>query len=256
MAADCTELWKRLRDRGDDSAREDIIAHYAYLARYVVDRLSFPSNGAAGYDDLIGHAIIGLIDAVDRFEPDRGIKFETFAIPRIRGAVIDALRVLDWVPRSVRKHESELRDAFARAEADLGRAASDREVADRLGVDLEEFHERLALVGQASLLSLDEALASGFDYDEAFRNSGSGDDSPFLEAQRAEQARLLADAIDQLPERERDVIALYYLDGLTLKEIARVLGVTESRVCQLHSKATLRLNGRLAACAEIFAAAA
>lgn len=256
MAAGCSELWKRLRSRGDNSAREEIITHYAYLAKYVVNRLTFQSNGAAGYDDLIGHALIGLIDAVDRFEPERGIKFETYAIPRIRGAVIDALRVLDWVPRSVRRYESELRDAFARAEVDLGRTPSDQEVADRMGVDLQELHDRLALVGQASLLSLDEALACGFDYDEAFRDSGAGDDSPFVEAQRAERAQLLADAIEELPERERTVIALYYSDGLTLKEIARVLEVTESRVCQLHSKATLRLNSRLAACAEAFAAAA
>lgn len=256
MAADCTEFWKRYRARGDESAREEIITRYAHLAKYVVDRLSFPSNGAAGYDDLIGHAVIGLIDAVDRFEPERGIKFETFAIPRIRGAVIDALRVLDWAPRSVRKHETEIRDAFARVEAELGRAASDREVADRLGISVEELQERLTLVGQSSLLSLDEALASGFDYDEAFRDSGADDDNPYLEAQRADQARLLAEAIEDLPERERTVIALYYSDGLTLKEIARVLGVTESRVCQLHSKATLRLNCRLAACAEVFAAAA
>lgn len=255
MSTDCSELWKK-RDRGGESVREQIITRYAYLARYAVDRLNFPSYGAAGYDDLIGHAIIGLIDAVDKFEPARGIKFETYAIPRIRGAVIDALRVLDWVPRSVRKHESELRDAYARAEAALCGAASDQDVADQLGIGVSGLHEKLALVGQASLLSLDEALAAGFDYEEAFPHSEPAQDIPYMEAQRTEQAQLLADAIDQLPERERTVIALYYAEGLTLKEIAQVLGVTESRVCQLHSKATLRLNGKLAGCAEVFAPAA
>lgn len=249
MAEDRDRLWRKYKSSSDQSAREQIITSYAYLAKYVVDRLSFSVVGAASYDDLIGHAVVGLIEAVEKFEPERGLKFETFAIPRMRGAVIDALRNLDWAPRSVRKDESDLRRACAEAEAALGRPPTDEELADRLGIELSELEEKLALVGRSSLLSLDETLSAGIE----IGSPDAFEDDPYVAAQKEERARLLAEAIDQLPERERLVVSLYYADGLTLREIAEVIGVTESRVCQLHAKATLRLNGKLARHSDAFA---
>lgn len=252
MAENRDRLWRQYKSGGDQYAREQLITSYAYLAKYVVDRLSFTVVGAASHDDLIGHAVVGLIEAVEGFEPERGLKFETFAIPRVRGAVIDALRNLDWAPRSVRKDESDLRRVCAEAEAELGRPPTDEELADRLGIEVTQLEEKLALVGRSSLLSLDETLSAGIEIGSPDASS----DDPYVAAQKAERARLLAEAIDQLPERERVVVSLYYADGLTLKEIAEVLGVTESRVCQLHAKATLRLNGKLARHSDAFALAA
>lgn len=249
MAENRDRLWRQYKSGSDQHAREQIITSYAYLAKYVVDRLSFSVVGAASYDDLIGHAVVGLIEAVEKFEPERGLKFETFAIPRVRGAVIDALRNLDWAPRSVRKDETDLRRAIAEAEAELCRPPTDKELADRLGITVGELEDKLALVGRSSLLSLDETLSAGIEIStpDAF------EDDPYVAAQKEERAGLLAEAIDQLPERERLVVSLYYADGLTLREIAEVLGVTESRVCQLHAKATLRLNGKLARHSDAFA---
>lgn len=256
MSDNRDKLWRDYKERDRPDVREQIITSYVYLAKYVVDRLSFSASGAACYEDLIGHAIVGLIEAVEKFEPQRGLKFETFAIPRIRGAVIDALRSLDWAPRSVRKSESDLRQAFAEAEAALGRPPADEEVAQRLGITVEALDGKLALVGRSSLLSLDQALSSGLDVGCSPDAPGYCEEDPFTAAQRQERTRLLAEAIDALPERERLVVSLYYSDGLTLREIAQTLGVTEARACQLHSKATLRLNGKLARHVEAFALAA
>ena len=253
MSDNRDRLWQQYKTDGDQHAREQIITSYAYLAKYIVDRLSFPVNGATCQEDLIGHAVVGLIEAVEKFEPERGLKFETFAMSRIRGAVIDALRSLDWAPRSVRKDESDLRKACAEAEAELGRPPTDQELADLLGMDLTDLEQKLALVGRSSLLSLDEALSAGFEFSSAPSEPDEFRDDPYVSAQKEERARLLGDAIDELPERERLVVSLYYGDGLTLKEIAEVLGVTESRVCQLHAKATLRLNGKLTRNADAFA---
>lgn len=249
MAENRDKLWRQYKGSNDQYAREQIITSYAYLAKYVVDRLSFSVVGAVSYDDLIGHAVVGLIEAVGSFEPERGLKFETFAMPRVRGAVIDALRSLDWAPRSVRKDEADLRRACVEAEAEFCRPPTDRELADRLGMTLGELEDKLALVGRSSLLSLDETLSAGIEISapDAFA------DDPYVAAQKEERARLLAEAIDLLPERERLVVSLYYADGLTLREIAEVLGVTESRVCQMHAKATLRLNGKLARHSDAFA---
>lgn len=256
MAENRDRLWREYKARNDQRARERLIESYAYLAKYVVDRLNFSANGAAGYDDLIGHAIVGLIEALEKFEPERGLKFETFATPRVRGAVIDALRNLDWAPRSVRKDEADLRKACADAEMSLGRAPTDEELAQQLGIPVCELEEKLALVGRSSLLSLDETLSAGFEVSASFDEPDGCDDDPYVAARKEERARLLGEAIDQLPERERVVLGLYYYDGLTLREIAEVLGVTESRVCQLHAKATLRLNGKLARHSDAFALAA
>ncbi len=238
------KLWFEYKNNGSEEAREKLIEEYAYLAKYAVDRLNLSPSGALGYEDLIGHAIVGLIDAIEKYDPSRSVKFETYALSRIRGEVIDVIRALDWAPRSLRRQEAELRRAYAYLETVLGRSATDQEVADYLNITVSELEKLLANVSQCALLSLDEIIASGGDVlHSADGYSDSGDPEAMIE--RSEQVQLLAQAIEELPERERTVISLYYYDKLTQKEIAAVLGVTESRVCQMHTKAVLRLAAKL-----------
>jgi len=249
-----SKLWRNLKRNGSEQAREQLISEYAYLARYAVDRLNLNPSGALGYEDLVGHAVVGLIDAIEKFDPDRGIKFETYALPRIRGEVIDTIRQLDWAPRSVRKSETELRDAYAQLEMRLERSPTDAEVAQHLGVGVTELEKMLMDVGQSALLSLDEVMATGGDVRASYDDQD--EDDPASRAERAEQKRLLARAIDELSERERTVVALYYYENLTQKEIAAVLEVTESRVCQIHTKAILRLSAKLSRSSLSYALAA
>lgn len=236
-------LWKEYKKTGSDFAREQLIAEYAYLAKYAVDRLNLSPSGALGYEDLVGHAVVGLINAIERFDLDRNVKFETYALTRIRGEVIDIIRSLDWTPRSVRRNETLLRDAYARTEISHGRPPTDMEVAEFMGVDMSEFEKMIADVGQSAILSLDEIITSGIDISNTYLDNEFAD--PADKAQIQEQKRLLAQAIDELPERERTVISLYYFENLTQKEIAAVLEVTESRICQIHTKAVLKLAGKL-----------
>jgi len=236
-------LWREYKQTGSDFAREELISEYAYLAKYAVDRLNLSPSGALGYEDLVGHAVVGLINALERFDPERNVKFETYALTRIRGEVIDIIRSLDWTPRSVRRNETLLRDAYARTEINNGRPPSDIEVADHLGVSMTELEKMLADVGQSAVLSLDEILSSGVDISNTYLDNEFAD--PADKAQTKEQKRILAQAIDELPERERLVVSLYYFENLTQKEIAAVLEVTESRVCQIHTKAVLKLAGKL-----------
>lgn len=242
------DQWKRYKTEADPHAREKIILAYAYLAKYVVDRMPLLPNAVTGYDDLLGHAIVGLIDAVEKFDPSREIKFETYAITRIRGAVLDAIKSLNWMPRSVRSSEQELRKAYSRLEATLGRSATDEEVAGELGIDVDSLNDMLSAVGHSALISFEEVMLYGEDSadDEGLWGPPDPQGDPMFAAESEERGRLLARAIADLPEKEKLVISLYYNDGLTLKEIAKVLGVTESRACQLHSKAVVRLHGKLA----------
>jgi RNA polymerase sigma factor FliA len=246
-------LWQEYKVGGNEAAREKLISEYAYLAKYAVDRLNLNPHGALGYEDLIGHAVVGLIGAIEKFEPCRNVKFETYALTRIRGEVIDVIRSLDWTPRSVRKTETRLRQVYAELENELHRPPNDREVADHLGITVEELETALADVGQSAVLSLDEVIASGGEIMVGPVNDGS---DPAECAARSDQKRLLARAIDDLPDRERTVIALYYYENLTQKEIAATLGVTESRVCQIHTKAVLRLAGKMSRASAGFALAA
>jgi len=253
-----SNLWKRYKSQMDLEARQQIILTYAYLAKYVVDRMSMRPTAVVSYDDLVAHAIVGLIDAVEKFDPSRGIKFETYAVSRIRGAILDAVKSLDWIPRSVRASEQELRRVLVNLEAELGRPATDGEAAAAMGINVDQLSQILADVGQSAVLSLENLMAYG---EEGAQLTGPSAQSnpehdPVLAAELTERKRLLARAIESLPEREKLVISLYYQDGLTLKEIAAVLGVTESRACQLHSKAVVRLHGKLERHTELLLAAA
>ncbi|MDH7602322.1 MAG: FliA/WhiG family RNA polymerase sigma factor [Armatimonadota bacterium] len=246
-------LWLEYKNNGSEEAREKLIEEYAYLAKYAVDRLNLSPSGALSYEDLIGHAIVGLIDAIEKYDPSRSVKFETYALSRIRGEVIDVIRALDWAPRSLRRQEAELRRAYAYLETVLGRSATDQEVADYLNITVSDLEKLLANVSQCALLSLDEIIAAGGDVLPTSEDDDSND--PATMAEKSEQARLLAQAIEELPDRERTVISLYYYDKLTQKEIAAVLGVTESRVCQMHTKAVLRLAAKLTRVPALYAAA-
>lgn len=250
------DLWRRYAKDPRPETREPLITHYIALARHAVERLNVPNSGSITRDDLIGHAILGLIEAIERFDPERGVCFEAFASRRIRGAVQDVLRRLDWAPRSVRRWESSVREAYARLEAILGRPATDQEVADEVGLSMEDFQELLGGLNQLSVASLEECVQ---DADGGGRltleSLLSGGPDPSARAEAEERTRVLADAVGRLPERERLIIGLYYYEDLTLKEIGRVLGVTEARISQLHTRAVLRLGGMLQRERPVFCAA-
>src|ERR671919_2646739 len=240
-------VWDEFWSSGSPAARDRLILHYAPLVKYVAGRLAAGLPQTVQQEDLVSNGMFGLMDALDKFDPDRQVKFETYAIPRIRGAILDELRAMDWVPRSVRFKARELEKAHANLEARLHRAPTDEEVAEHLGISLEELHEVTSQISFVSVLALEEAVG-GDDQGEprslldTLADAANADPSSGLEGQ--EMRGLLSAAINSLSEREKVVITLYYFEGLTLAEIGDILGVTESRVCQIHTKAVgqLRLN--------------
>ncbi|HEY8426527.1 MAG TPA: RNA polymerase sigma factor WhiG [Limnochordales bacterium] len=251
MSPRLLRLWKRYKKSRDPELREQLILEYAPLVKYVAGRLAVMLPPHVEFDDLVSYGIFGLVEAVERYDFERGVKFETYAAARIRGAIIDGLRSADWVPRSVRQKARALEKELVRLESHLGRAASDDEVAQALGMTVQEYDRLLAELSGASLVSLDEVWVADPEEESQLRLletvSDSAAPSPEESLEERELERLVAEAIDHLPERERLVLALYYHEGLTLKEIGRVLGVTESRVCQIHTKAILRVRAYLAA---------
>lgn len=245
---DVSALWARYKDTEDEKARDELILNYSPLVKYVAGRLASSLPQTVDTADLISYGIFGLIDAIEKYDLSRAIKFETYAIARIKGAIIDELRAMDWVPRSVRSRAREIEQAYVALENELKRVPSDNEVAERMGVTPKEYADILARLSYTSVVSFEE-LWVGNDRDEGQSALGTiADDTaedPVAVFESAEVKEILADAIKRLPEREMTVIALYYYEGLTLKEIGQVLGVTESRVSQLHTKAVLRLRARL-----------
>ncbi len=243
------ELWQRFKFTSSQSAREELIIHYSPLVKYVASRVAtgLPSNVEQA--DLVSYGIFGLIDALEKFDLAREIKFETYAIPRIRGAIIDELRSLDWVPRSVRFKAREVEKAYAELEGKLKRAPSDAEVAQHLGVSMDELHDIVTQISFVTVSALEEVVATGADRGESISlldtlaDIGTPDPGSGLEGM--ETRAMLAAAINALSEREKIVVTLYYFEGLTLAEIGDVLGVTESRVCQIHTKAVGQLRTQL-----------
>jgi RNA polymerase sigma factor for flagellar operon FliA len=241
-------LWLEYRRTKDTTFRDRLIVNYAPLVKYVAGRLGSGLPAHVEEADLVSYGLLGLIGAIQRFDPDRDIKFETFAMSRIRGAIIDELRALDWVPRSVRSRAREIERAIAELEAKLGRAPSDEEIAAKIGISPDELEDSLTDISRSSIAALDELWTVSDAGDQVSLIDTIEDPTGARPAEvldEAETKELLADAISRLPEREKLVITLYYYEELTLREIGEVLGVTESRVSQLHTKAVLRLKSRL-----------
>jgi RNA polymerase sigma factor for flagellar operon FliA len=243
------QLWREYRQGGSDAAREQLIVGYSPLVKYVAGRVAIGLPPNVEFDDLVSYGIFGLIDAIDKFDPERGIKFETYAIARIRGAIMDGLRNNDWVPRSVRQKAKELEKVCNELENRLGRYATDQEISASLNISLEEFYRLLKEVSCTTLSSLDEIWLTKNPEDDNVRvldlieNEESSDPEQLYEI--AELKAALTKAIDALSDREKLVITLYYYEGLTLKEIGETLNISESRVSQIHTKAIFRLQGRL-----------
>src|SRR4051794_25257845 len=243
------DLWRRYKQEGDDAARERLVVAYSPLVKFVAGRLGAGLPAHVEDADLISYGLLGLIGAIERFDPERGIKFETFAMTRIRGAIIDELRSLDWVSRSVRSRAREIEDAQKHLENELQRAPTEEELADKLGVETYELQESLLEVANSSVYALDELWAISDSSGDQVSLLDTISDPSAADPQEAldstEVKDRLAEAIGSLPEREQLVVALYYYEGLTLREIGEVLGVTESRVSQLHTKAVMRLKSHL-----------
>lgn len=241
-------LWARYKKTGDTAARDALILNYSPLVKYVAGRLASSLPHSVETADLVSYGIFGLIDAIEKYDPGRAIKFETYAIARIKGAIIDELRAMDWVPRSVRARAREIEQAYIELENALKRVPTDAEVAAHIGLSEREYSEVLSKLSYTSVVSFEELWIGGERDERQAGNSGIADEraeDPVAIFESAELKEILASAIERLPEREKTVIALYYYEGLTLKEIGQVLGVTESRVSQLHTKAVLRLRARL-----------
>lgn len=245
---DLQSLWRRFKEYEDQAARDQLILNYAPLVKYVAGRMSAALPSHVDEADLISYGLLGLINAVERFDPKRRIKFETYAVTRIKGAIIDELRSMDWVPRSVRARAREIERTSVELEHKLHRAPTDEEMAKALGITVNEFHDSITQIANSSLVALDEMWSNpqggeGMSLIDTIGDANASD--PAAAIGETETRIALADAIAGLPEREKIVVSLYYYEGLTLREIGDVLGVTESRVSQLHTKAVLRLRGRL-----------
>jgi RNA polymerase sigma factor for flagellar operon FliA len=248
-AIELRDLWRRYKRDGDHRARERLVVAYSPLVKYVAGRMASGLPPHVDEADLISYGLVGLISAIERFELEREIKFETYAITRIKGSIIDELRSLDWVPRSVRARARAIEKANTKLEHKLQRAPTDEEMAVELEMSVDDFQSALLQISTSTIAALDELWTV---------SDSSGDQVSLLDtlqdpdapdpAELVDQTELkdrIADAIARLPEREKLVIALYYYENLTLREIGEVLGVTESRVSQLHTKAVLRLRGRM-----------
>ncbi len=249
-AAALRELWEGFKAGGDGQLRERLILHYSPLVKYVAGRVGVGLPPNIEQADLVSYGIFGLIDAIEKFDLERAIKFETYAISRIRGAIIDELRAIDWIPRSVRYKAREVEKAYAALEGQLHRTPTEAEVADQMGIRLEDLHAIFSQVSFVNVVALDELLNVGGEKGDKLSLVDTLEDTraedPVAAFESEETKYLLAKAINTLPEREKIVVTLYYYEGLTLAEIGQVLGVTESRICQMHTKAVLQLRGKLA----------
>jgi RNA polymerase sigma factor FliA len=239
-ALELGRLWRDFKDTGSGAARERLILHYAPLVKYVAGRLGAGLPQSVEQADLVSNGMFGLMDALDKYDLAREVKFETYAIPRIRGAILDELRAMDWVPRSIRFKAREVEKATTQLEAKLGREPTDAEIAQQLGLELDELHEIITQISLVSVMALEEVVGSDEQGEQrslvdTLADAASLEPTAGLEGQ--EMRGLLSAAISSLTDREKIVVTLYYFEGLTLSEIGDILGVTESRVCQIHTKA-------------------
>ena len=239
---DLTNLWETYSKTKAAGIREELILKYIYLVKFVAGRLYASYGNNVEFDDLVSYGVFGLIDAIDKYDLARGVKFETYAQLRIRGAIIDQLREIDWLPRSVRQKSKELEKAYFEIENRLGRPATDEEMAESFGMPVEEFQKKIQNITTYSIVSLDDLL-------EQKREVTSSEEDKQIETpesviENTETKEILVDAVSTLPEKEKKVVSLYYYEELTYKEIGKLLNISESRVSQLHTKAIIRLKSK------------
>ncbi|MDR1466419.1 MAG: RNA polymerase sigma factor WhiG [Treponema sp.] len=242
------ELWRKYKKTKSWEIREKFVIQYAPLVKYVAGKVAIAMPHNVEFDDLIGFGQFGLLDAIDKFDPNKGVKFKTYAVLRIRGAIIDELRSIDWVPRSIRQKAREIEDATGTLEAQLGRIATDREIADVLGTTEEDYRKTLIKISCTTILSLNDVWFSGDENDKISIGESLEASialNPDVMMETTEVKRIINESLRELPEKEKQITILYYYEGLTLKEIGRILGVTESRVSQLHTKAIVHLRSKL-----------
>ncbi|HOK03055.1 MAG TPA: RNA polymerase sigma factor WhiG [Spirochaetota bacterium] len=242
------KLWERYSKSNEQSIRDYFVLKYAPLVKYVAGKISMGMPQSIEFEDLVSYGIFGLLDAINKFDPSRGIKFKTYAMTRIRGAIFDELRSIDWIPRSIRQKAKQIEQVIAELENKLGRTVEDEEIAKELGITNEEFQNLLNKLSGTSMLSLNDVWYLGDDNDELSileTLEAPENMNPDILLEKEEIKEYIIDAIKKLPDKEKKVIVLYYYEDLTLKEIGEVLDVTESRVSQLHTKAIMRLRGRL-----------
>lgn len=239
---DLFKTWEAYSKTKDSKLREELIIKYTYLVKYVAGRLYASYGNNVEFDDLMSYGIFGLIDAIDKYDYNRGVKFETYAQLRIRGAIIDQLREIDWLPRSVRQKSKELEKAYCELESVLGRTATDEEMAEKLGITVEEFQKRIQNINTYSIVSLDDLLEQKR---EVVSNTEvKQEEIPEDAVENSEVKEILIDTVNSLPEKEKKIVGLYYFEELTYKEIGKLLNISESRVSQLHTKAILRLKSK------------
>ncbi len=248
-------LWRDFKESGDEALREQLILHYSPLVKYVAGRVGAGLPNNVDQADLVSYGIFGLIDAIVKFDLDRSIKFETYAISRIRGAIIDELRSIDWIPRSVRTKARAVERAYSTLETRLQRSPSEEEVAQEMELTVPALRKIFSQVSFVNIVALDELLHAGGERGDHTTLGESLVDQkaedPVSVFEDEETKYILADSVAVLPEREKIVVTLYYYEGLTLNEIGQVLGVTESRACQLHTKAVLQLRAKMADLSEV-----
>jgi RNA polymerase sigma factor for flagellar operon FliA len=240
------ELWNRYVNNHTEAIREEVVKRYLPLVKYVAGRMAVSPPPGLDYEDLLSFGVFGLLDAIDRFDLEKGVVFETFAVPRIRGAILDELRKYDWISRTGREKLQKLNRAMDKILQEQG-TIKDSVLMNELEMDEKTYRETLELASRSYIVSLDEVMA--LDDGDVTREGLLADESPSALAllEDSEEVDKVAHALQKLPEREQQVIAFYYYEGLTLKEIGSVLGVTESRVSQLHGKALVALRGMLQA---------
>ena len=242
------ELWTLFKENRDPKIRDMFVKQYAPLVKYVAGKVAMGMPHNVEFDDLVGFGVFGLFDAIKKFDPDKHVKFKTYAVTRIRGAIFDELRSIDWVPRSVRQKSREIEDTIHRLESTLGRAASDQELANEMRMTTKEFQKTMMKISGTSILSLNDVWYTGDDNDKvSIVDSIESPSSlnPDIIVEKGEIKRVIIQAITELPEKEKKVLVLYYYEDLTLKEIGKILEVTESRISQLHTKAIMRLRSKL-----------
>jgi RNA polymerase sigma factor for flagellar operon FliA len=248
-AATVVQAWEEYKTVASGTARDALILHYSPLVKYVASRVAVGLPANIDQADLISYGIFGLIDAIDKYDRDKGVKFETYAMSRIRGAIIDELRAIDWVPRSVRAKARSVEKAYTSLENKLKRPPSDAEIAEELEISMDDLTAIYTQLSTVSLIALDELMTVDGDKGDRMSLVDTLEDTkttgPMEAFESEEMKNILIQAINKLPEREKVVVTLYYYEGLTLAEIGQVLGVTESRICQMHTKAVLALRGRI-----------